>query len=292
MTERKAWEAKYQHTEEHRILLGPAYRAAAAPLIAGTIDRLNREQVRMLVIGGGNRQFSQRTLPAIKEVLAEEGKKVQISVVESDLADETDSGKERRADLFHLNRDLRGEKFDVVVGESVIHHAERTRMSDAIQSIKSVLSPGGAFIHVQDIAPGSREFLSPESFRLILQRTSDGIYAPVNQEEGHKLAKEAHENMATAIKNSAAENGLDAEFVPLSAVRNVRLATIPEKYRKLFQEANRLNYHHGVMNPVREIAVPVGQVTLSYKGTMAILSETPMQVKKHVSRNGWGYYGN
>jgi len=284
------WHHLYGGVVSARVAFGPAYRAAVAPLIAAAVDRLEKPAVHILVIGGGQAHFSRHLLPAVKESLRQVGNKVKIEVTESDAHPGSESGKNQIADMFELKKTFGNRRFDMVVGESVIHSGGPQEMGAILSSIHEILEPNGLLLHVQDVTPPVIWLSRSERTRAAAVEKEKPTLE--SKKEMAELSKRAHASLVQAIEQEAAKLGMTTETIGARSVRTVSKWPDDDLFAALKGKVNRLDYDHGNTHTSRVAGVPAGQYVTSYSGTVAVVSRNQINLKNHVKAKEFDHYGN
>lgn len=272
--EQRHWEQLYRGLLKVKEFIYPAYEAAIAPIISGTVHFQNRPTVKILVIGGGEGNFSKRLLPTIRRMLKERGSTTRIEVVESDLtrAIKKAQGTRVLADMTRLP--FKEGSFDLVVGESVIHNMHPDTIGNAIKEIKRVLKNGGSFVHVQDHFPDPTVWgdLSVRSHfqkghpMVTKDQTNLAHFAPA--------ALTAHKNLMEHLRRYARAEGMSQTTLEIRGSQSVsRKREVPIFGGIDLSGENAFHYNKGLLSSKKDTSIPKDERQLHYTGLVTITTK-------------------
>jgi len=210
------WQLLQRPLLEIKEYLNEAYTKAFAPVIAAAIQAQGLALANILVVGCGNLHFSRMVLPAVEQLLFERGSYTLLNVTESDVEECITKlpGKTKQADVTRLAEIFPENRFNVVVGESMIHAVPRAELAEALKQIARVST--GPFIHLQDSMPPPNTYgegLAPYQADVQKARSreneSEMLIAIL------ALAKKAHDNLTHAVEKAAAKSHLASKVLPV-----------------------------------------------------------------------------
>jgi SAM-dependent methyltransferase len=293
---RERWEKLYGEQENLRRIFSEPYTRALAPFLAGAIDYHARLQgkLRILVVGGGKGRFSRELLPKVRELLEKKGRKVELDVVETDLASvirQAPAAKRAQAEVKRLP--FKSETFDLVVGEAMIHQGGPAGVPRSISEIKRVLAKDGSFIHVADITPDPREWTGPG----VAAAVGFGKETPALRAGGGghgrqlmDMSAQAHANLAKLLHLTARAHGLS--FAALTAQEEALVPAGPRSERLHGIKVGRFNtlrFSHGGIQTANEPGVPPGQRKIGYEGVVTVATKLARvsDLVAHIQKSGY-----
>lgn len=265
------WERLYAQGVALKEAMNPAYIDAVASTFAAAILACGKDQVKLLVVGGGDGHFSRKVLPAVMNLVNAVNSSVGVEVLETDLTEAIlrAPGKTAVVDVKELDRHFAAGSFDVVVGEAMLHQGGRKGIGKTMQQIAHVLSNTGTFVHVQDTVPDPTDWIAPERLRELgvrgapmMQVGSDGA-----RQNLMAMADEAHSGLANAMHSEAkslkgAFMLMGAEGTGMTDINAFPPNLVPAGY-------TALHYSHGGMGGEHDPEVPSGKYRLTYRAMVS-----------------------
>ena len=265
------WERLYSEGVAIKEAMNPAYIDAVAATFAAAILATGKDQVKLLVIGGGDGHFSRKVLPAVLNIVTATNSAIEVDVLETDLTEAISRapGKNAVVDVKELDAHFAPGSFDVVVGEAMLHQGGRKGIGKTMQQIAGVLSKTGTFVHVQDTVPDPTDWISAERLRE-LGVTGAPMMRPETQGESRALvdmAAEAHSGLANAIHREA--KACKGAFMLMGAEGTgfTDVSAFPLNFA--LPQYNSLHYSQGGMGGSHDPEVPEGKLKLTYRAMVS-----------------------
>ncbi|GEM_PF-3046399 len=268
----EAWHEHNAESEVFRDFYRPAYHDAFAPVVASSIDFqsrvLGKRVVKVLVVGGGKGVFSEKVLPASLELFNSTPPKIE--VVETDTSEVLSQAPKTavrvRADARALP--FQDGSFDLVFGESMIHHQGPQGVMDIVKEVGRVLKPDGMFFHVQDVGPNDDWLKLRES-----TLTKSGSLNVIGAKR--QLLDAVDRRVIRAIGEAAAKNKMSFLSRLISGEEHLDLQEIAKKYgvSKGKVTSNDFVFLTGRASSYFDSSLPKGLARLRYSGHLAIASK-------------------